>query len=66
MHEHYRWIWFAVLGLSFSLLGIALTVQEVVGSLAIRWDVLLPGLLVLAGLLVVGAAAIAGRRRASS
>ncbi len=66
MHEHYRWIWFAVLGLSFSLLGIALTVQEVVGSLAIRWDVLLPGLLVLAGLLVVGAAAVAGRRRASS
>ena len=66
MHEHYRWIWFAVLGLSFSLLGIALTVQEVVGSLAIRWDVLLPGLLVLAGLLVVGAAAVAGRRRTSS
>ena len=66
MHEHYRWIWFAVLGLSFSLLGIALTVQEVVGSLAIRWDVLLPVLLVLAGLLVVGAAAVAGRRRASS
>ena len=66
MHEHYRWIWFAVLGLSSSLLGIALTVQEVVGSLTIRWDVLLPVLVVLAGLLVVGAAAVAGRRRASS
>ena len=42
MHEHYRWIWFAVLGLSFSLLGIALTAQEVLGSLGVRWDVLLP------------------------
>ena len=65
MHEHYRWIWFAVLGLSFSLLGIALTVQEVVGSLGVRWDVLLPGLVVLAGLLVAGSASIAGRRRAT-
>ena len=66
MHEHYRWIWFAVLGLSFSLLGIALTVQEVVGSLGVRWDVLLPSLVVLAGLLVAGSATIVGRRRASS
>ena len=66
MHEHYRWTWFTVLGLTFSLLGIALTVQEVVGVLAIRWDVLLPGLVVLAGLLVVGSAAIAGRRRPNS
>ena len=65
MREHYRWIWFAVLGLSFSLLGIALTVQEVVGSLGVRWDVLLPGLVVLAGLLVAGSASIAGRRRAT-
>lgn len=66
MHEHHRWIWFAVLGLSFSLLGIALTVQEVVGSLGVRWDVLLPGLVVLAGLLVAGSAAIAGRRQATN
>jgi hypothetical protein len=65
MHEHYRWIWFAVLGLSFFLLGIALTVQEVVGSLGVRWGLLLPGLVVLAGLLVAGSAAIAGRRRAN-
>jgi hypothetical protein len=66
MHEHYRWIWFAVLGLSFSLLGIALTVQEVVGSLGVRWSVLLPGLVILAGLLVAGSAAIASRRRANN
>ena len=66
MHEHYRWIWFAVLGLSFALLGIALTVQEVVGSLGVRWDVLLPSLVVLAGLLVAASATIAGRWRASS
>lgn len=65
MHEHRRWIWFAVLGVAYALLGIALAVQEIIGTLPIRWDVLLPGLVVVAGLLVIGSAAITGRRRAS-
>ena len=55
-------MWFAALGLGYVLLGIALAVQEA-GALAIRWDILLPALVVLAGLLVVGAAAVAGRSR---
>ena len=62
MHEDRRRIWFAVLGVGYGLLGIALAVQEIIGTLPIRWDVLLPGLVVVAGLLVIGSAAITGRR----
>ena len=54
MHEHHRWVRFVVLGLGYSLLGVVLVVQEVSGPLALSWSVVLPGLLVLIGLLIVG------------
>lgn len=43
-----------MLGLGYSLLGVVLVVQEVSGPLALSWSVVLPGLLVLIGLLIVG------------
>ena len=51
-----------MLGVGYALLGIALAVQEVLGTLPVRWDVLLPALVVVAGLLLVGSAVVAGRR----
>ena len=62
MHEHHRCARFAVLGLAYALLGIVLVVQEVAGPLALSWGLILPGLLVLIGLLVVGTAVFAPRR----
>jgi cytochrome c oxidase subunit IV len=65
MNEHHRWVRFAVLGLAYALLGVALVVQEVAGPLALSWGIVLPGLLVLIGLLVV-ATAVFGNRRSRS
>jgi len=62
MNEHHRWVRFAVLGLGYAFLGVALVVQEVSGPLALSWGTMLPVLLVLIGLLIV-AMAIFGNRR---
>jgi hypothetical protein len=65
MNENHRWVKFAVLGLAYALLGVVLVVQEVAGPLALSWGIVLPGLLVLIGLLVV-ATAVFGNRRSRS
>jgi hypothetical protein len=62
MNEDRRWVRFAVLGLGYSMLGVVLVVQEVSGPLSLSWGMILPGLLVLIGLLIVGTT-IVGRRR---
>ena len=62
MNEHHRWVRFAVLGLAYALLGVVLVVQEVAGPLALSWGIVLPGLLVLIGLLVVATAVFGNRR----
>ena len=62
MNEHHRWVRFAVLGLAYALLGAVLVVQEVAGPLALSWGIVLPGLLVLIGLLVVATAGFGNRR----
>ena len=62
MNEHHRWVRFAVLGLAYALLGAVLVVQEVAGPLALSWGIVLPGLLVLIGLLVVATAVFGNRR----
>jgi hypothetical protein len=64
MNEHHRWVRFAVLGLGYALLGVLLVVQEVAGPLALSWGLVLPGLLVLIGLLVAGTAILGSRRSA--
>jgi len=64
MNEHHRWVRFAVLGLAYALLGVVLVVQEVAGPLALSWNVILPSLLVLIGLLIVATTIVGnGRRR---
>ena len=62
MNEHHRWVRFAVLGLAYALLGVVLVVQEVAGPLVLSWGIVLPGLLVLIGLLVVATAVFGNRR----
>lgn len=64
MNEHHRWVRFAVLGLGYAILGVLLVVQEVAGPLALSWGLVLPGLLVLIGLLVAGTAILGSRRSA--
>jgi len=64
MNEHHRWVRFAVLGLGYALLGVLLVVQEVAGPLALSWGLVLPGLLVLIGLLIAGTAIVGSRRSA--
>jgi len=64
MNEHHRWARFAVLGLGFALLGVVLVVQEVAGPFTVSWGLVLPGLLVLIGLLVTGTAILGTRRSA--
>ena len=64
MNEHHRWVRFAVLGLGYAILGVLLVVQEVAGPLALSWGLVLPGLLVLIGLLVAGTAILGNRRSA--
>jgi hypothetical protein len=64
MNEHHRWAGFAVLGLVYALLGVVLVVQEVAGPFSISWGLVLPGLLVLVGLLVTGTAIVGTRRSA--
>ena len=63
MNEHHRWVRFAVLGLAYALLGVVLVVQEVAGPLALSWGIVLPGLLVLIGLLIVATTIVGNRRR---
>ena len=43
------------------LLGVVLVVQEVAGPQALSWGIVLPGLVVLTGLLVVGTAVFGNR-----
>ena len=62
MNEHHRWVRYAVLGLAYALLGVVLVVQEVAGPLALSWGLVLPGLLVLIGLLVVATAVFGNGR----
>jgi len=62
MNEHHRWVRFAVLGLAYALLGVVLVVQEVAGPLGLSWGMILPGLLVVIGLLIVGTT-VSGSRR---
>jgi hypothetical protein len=62
MNEHLRWAGFAVLGLGYALLGVVLVVQEVAGPFTISWGLVLPGLLVLIGLLIVGTTVFGSRR----
>lgn len=62
MTDHRSGLWHAVLGLAYACLGVVLAGQEVLGPLAVRWEVVLPGLLVAIGLLVVGSAAVGDRR----
>jgi hypothetical protein len=64
MNEHHRWARFAVLGLGYALLGVVLVVQEVAGPFTISWGLVLPGLMVLIGLLVTGTAILGTRRSA--
>jgi hypothetical protein len=64
MNEHHRWARFAVLGLGYTLLGVVLVVQEVAGPFTISWGLVLPGLLVLIGLLVTVTAIVGTRRSA--
>ena len=62
MNEHHRWARFVVLGLAYALLGVVLAVQEVAGPLSLSWGMILPGLLVLIGLLIVGNTILGNRR----
>ena len=62
MNEHRRWVRYAVLGLGYSLLGVVLVVQEVSGPLSLSWGMILPGVLVLTGLLIVGTTIVGSRR----
>jgi len=62
MNEHHRWVRFAVLGLAYALLGVVLVVQEVAGPLGLSWGMILPGLLVVIGLLIVGTTVFGSRR----
>ena len=62
MNEHRRWVGYAVLGLGYSLLGLVLVVQEVSGPLSLSWSMILPGVLVLTGLLIVATTIVGSRR----
>ena len=62
MNEHRRWVRYAVLGLGYSLLGLVLVVQEVSGPLSPSWSMILPGVLVLTGLLIVATTIVGSRR----
>ena len=62
MNEHRRWVRYAVLGLGYSLLGVVLVVQEVAGPLSLSWGMILPGVLVLTGLLIVATTIVGSRR----
>lgn len=62
MGEHFHRLRFAALGLGYAMLGVVLVIQELAGSLALRWGVVLPGLVITVGVLVVGTAFIGGRR----
>jgi hypothetical protein len=62
MNEHRRWVRYAVLGLGYSLLGLVLVVQEVSGPLSLSWSMILPGVLVLTGLLIVATTIVGSRR----
>ena len=62
MNEHRRWVRYAVPGLGYSLLGLVLVVQEVSGPLSLSWSMILPGVLVLTGLLIVATTIVGSRR----
>lgn len=62
MGEHFHRVRFAALGLGFAMLGVVLVIQELAGPLALRWGVVLPGLVIAIGVLVVATALIGGRR----
>jgi hypothetical protein len=62
MASQHSWVVYAMLGVGYVLLGIALTVQAVAGPLIVRWSVILPAIVVTIGLLMLLSGLLASRR----